>query len=274
MKNYAPTRLDRFLEASTSLLPTRLARSVRWRRFSWAKSTAEAGLDVEVIGFRWRLHPLDNLTERLLWTYRQHPEEGSLNWAVNALRGKRALIIDIGANCGSFTVPLIACAGTGSRCLAFEPNPAMESRLRTNLHLNSLTGLVEVQAVALGDKEGDAILTLSENLGEATMRADVGSRLGSIRVPLRRLYSYFTGAISYDTIFLKIDVEGYEPQVLNPFFETAERNIWPSHILIETEHSDQWSTDLISGLLERGYSTTGSAEGNTFFELPAVARQL
>jgi FkbM family methyltransferase len=267
MKNYKPTLFDKLFELLTSLLPVRLARSARWRRFTWAKRAAEAGLDVEVIGFRWRLHPLDNLTERLLWSYRKHPEEKSLSWALESLRGKKSLIIDIGANCGSFTIPLIACAGTGSHCLAFEPNPIMASRLQTNIAFNALTKLVDVHRVALGDKEGEANLTLSVNLGESTMRTGADSRLGSIRVPVRSLRDYLSGATGYDTIFLKIDVEGYEPEVLLPFFRAAEMKIWPTHILIETEHSDQWSIGLMGELSARGYSTAGAEDGNTLLKL-------
>lgn len=266
MQDFLPTPLGRLVEVATRLLPGRVARSIRWRYFRWARAAAEVGLDVEAIGFRWRLHPADNLTERLIWLNREHPEAQSLDWALAALRGKRSLIVDIGANCGAFAVPLTAAAGPGSRSLAFEPNPRMLKRLKANLHLNALTGRVEVHPVALGSATGEAVLSFSRNLGEATLRAGAAPDAQQVRVPVRPLSDYLSEAAGYEVVFLKIDVEGYEPEVLAPFFAAASPDLWPTHILIETEHSADWSSDLSALLAAQGYATVGMQDGNSFLE--------
>jgi len=247
-----------------AFLPKRLANSVRWRYFRWVRITT--GLDVETIGFRWSLYLSDNRTEQLIWLYREHPEAQSLSWALAALRGKLALIVDIGANCGVFTIPLISVAGSESYCLAFEPNPVMQERLRTNLHFNSLTARVQLCPIALGATAGEATLSFSHNMGQGTLRTGAATEAHSVRVPVRPLSDYMSDAARYEVVVLKIDVEGYEPEVLNPFFETTPSDLWPTHILIETEHSADWSSDLSATLAASGYVTVGMHDGNTFLE--------
>ena len=259
------------IDTLSSLLPARYARSVRWRIYRWAKSAAAAGFDTEAMGLRWHLHPVDNVTERLIWLHRDHPERKSLDWARGLVQGKRALILDIGANCGAFAIPLAAAAGAGSRCLAFEPNPVMIARLQTNLRLNDLSDRVEICPFALGAASGEATLSYTGNLGEASLRASSGQTGQQTRhqvtVPLRRLSDCLADVTDSGTIFLKIDVESYEPEVLLPFFATAARAIWPHYILIEIEHRSDWSSDL-GGALERlGYDTVDTCEGNSFLRL-------
>ena len=266
MKDFSPSRLGRLVEGMTSFLPERLARSVRWRYFNWAPKVAAAGLDVEVIGFRWRLHPADNLTERLIWLHRAHPEKESLRWALAVLSGKSALIVDVGANCGAFAVPLTAAASPESRTVAFEPNPIMFERLKENLHLNSLEERVAVHAVALGPESGEAILSFSSNLGEATLRSDTPTDAHQVSVPVRPLSDFLHDASSYEVVLLKIDVEGFEPEVLSPFFSTTKSEFWPTHIIIETEHSEGWSSDVSAMLTTCGYSKIGMHDGNTLLE--------
>lgn len=221
------------------------------------------------MGFRWHLHPADNVTERLIWLQRDHPERKSLNWARGLVQGKRALILDIGANCGAFTIPLAAAAGAGSRCLSFEPNPIMIARLQANLRLNGLSARVEIQPFALGATPGEATLSFAGNLGEASLRTAAGQARQHVTVPVRRLSDCLLDAADYETIFPKIDVESYEPEVLSPFFATAARAVWPHHILIETEHRSDWSSDLGSELERLGYQTVDECEGNSLLTLGA-----
>jgi FkbM family methyltransferase len=214
---------------------------------------------------------MDNLTERLIWLHRDHPERKSLDWALGLVQGKRALILDIGANCGAFTIPLVAAAGAGSRCLSFEPNPVMAARLETNLRLNNLRARVEVQPFALGATPGEATLFFAGNLlGEASLRSFADRESQHVTVPVRCLSDYLTDVEGYETIFLKIDVEGYEPEVLSPFFATAAHAIWPHYVLIETEHRLNWSSDLGSEMAQRGYVTVLEREGNSFLMLQTV----
>jgi FkbM family methyltransferase len=186
------------------------------------------------------------------------------------VRGKRGLIVDIGANCGAFTIPLSAAAGAGSKTLAFEPNPAMNDRLRVNLQLNGLDDRVTVHQVALGESSGGGTLSFSDNMGQATLHERDVPDGHTVRVSVRPLSGFMAEANLYEVVIIKIDVEGYEPEVLAPFFSATDPSRWPTHILIETEHRCTWSSDIMSILENLGYLKVGEHDGNTFLARPRV----
>ncbi len=66
-----------------------------------------------VEGYRFDLHPADNTTEFRLYMNRSLDERESLQTLVAQVSGKRALIVDIGANCGVYSIPLIDAAAAG-----------------------------------------------------------------------------------------------------------------------------------------------------------------
>ena len=135
------------------------------------------------------LHPADNYTERFMWRRGLRAEAASIGRLTLLVAGKRALVFDVGANCGAFTLPLATAAGPGSRIVAFEPNPVMAARLRTNLALNGLTESVHVVEVALGAQDGEAPLNLVErNLGRFDQR-DSRSGATACAVPAGALAS-------------------------------------------------------------------------------------
>ena len=161
-------------------------------------------------GHVFLLHPADNYTERFMWRKGMRSEASSIGRVTLLVVGKRALIFDIGANCGAFTLPLATSAAPGSRIVAFEPNPIMAERLRTNLRLNGLTEKVEVEEVALGENDGEAALRLVEsNLGQSSLRDFDSPKI--ISVSVRPLVEYMPDQSQlYDIFVIKIDVEGFE----------------------------------------------------------------
>src|SRR5205085_7273831 len=93
---------------------------------------------------------------------------------------------------------------------AFEPSPTTAARLRRNVSFNNLDLRVAVNECALGAEEGIAEFsrgtdTTNHVIGEGE------SRLHSDRVLLRRFDSFFSAT---KPGFMKIDVEGFEEQVL------------------------------------------------------------
>ena len=115
---------------------------------------------------------------------------------------------DVGANIGSYTL-LAAAAGADVR--AFEPSPATAARLQRNVELNQLRGRVEVHECALGSDERTVEFSRGADTtnhvlapGESGGEAD--------RVQMRRFDDFFRGDRPG---FVKIDVEGFEQQVLS-----------------------------------------------------------
>ena len=224
---------------------------------------------LNVGGHLFLLHPADNYTERFMWRKGMRGEAASIGRLTLLVAGKRALIFDIGANCGAFTLPLATSAASGSRIVAFEPNPVVAERLRTNLELNGLTEKVEIIEVALGESDREAALHLIEgNLGQSSLRA-VESRK-CISVAVRPLAHFLPdGSQRYEIFVIKIDVEGSEDHVLAPFLTSAPEEGIPHAILLETHNRDSWSTDLIGVLRKRGFVPFFEGEEqNTLFLRP------
>lgn len=126
--------------------------------------------------------------------------------------GKRALVLDIGANFGYFSV---FAALLGCRVIAWEPVPLFRSLIQYNLQLNNVSHLVELRGTILSDKDGetkDMQVPTSGILGTASVQGfnqNPEIKFQTIQVLSERLDT----VVSEDVLFLKLDVEGFEPFV-------------------------------------------------------------
>jgi FkbM family methyltransferase len=128
--------------------------------------------------------------------------------------------IDIGANKGLYAWLL---SRLSDRVQAFEPNPKIYALLKHAVPAN-----VETHEVALSNKNGEADLILPihrtgrySNQGATLQTRKLGpdGDFGLVKVTQKRLDDYgFT-----DVGFVKIDVEGYELEVLEGAREMLER---------------------------------------------------
>ncbi|HEX4303165.1 MAG TPA: FkbM family methyltransferase [Rhizomicrobium sp.] len=116
------------------------------------------------------------------------------------------LFLDIGANIGSFTV--LASKVCGARSVSFEPDQDTAKNLRRNIALNGIESLVTVEEAALGAEDGVA----NFSVGRDTVNHVVDDPSVPVRrVVLKRLDGV---AAARAPTLIKIDVEGYEEQVL------------------------------------------------------------
>jgi FkbM family methyltransferase len=132
------------------------------------------------------------------------------------------LVFDIGANQGRLTQVF---AEIGARVVAVEPNPALTARVRARYG----SARVTVEGAAIGDQEGTAELSLGRDSGHSTLSTDWQDAIGdaatdrwdgSVEVPVTTLDALIARHGRPD--FVKIDVEGFEPQVLSGLHEPVD----------------------------------------------------
>jgi FkbM family methyltransferase len=241
------------------------------RRFAFllrglaVKALAGKPVDVETMGARMRLYPANNVCEkRILFTpqYFDEPER-------ELLLGRLTpdfVFIDAGANVGGYALFVAAHAGPRACVLAIEPQPEIFERLIYNIRQNPFAN-VKAMDCALADEEGEITLFLpSHNRGETSMRIVSAEADGTrIRVPARTLHAVVEGE-GYEKIdALKLDVEGAEDLILEPFFRTAPERLWPQLIVMEHINA-RWTVDLPQLILDRGYREVLRTRANVAYE--------
>lgn len=138
---------------------------------------------------------------------------------------------DIGANVGSYSV---LAAATGAACVGFEPSTEASANYERNVSLNSLQDRILIHRVALGENVGELSFTSGYDTTNHVV-ADGEQAQATEVVSVRRFDEFFRpGRPS----FIKMDVEGFEAQVLAGSREALSD---PSlmGMLIEDNGSDQ-----------------------------------
>jgi FkbM family methyltransferase len=180
------------------------------------------------------------------------------------------LFVDVGANVGSYTI--LAAAGIGARVAAFEPGTEAFGWLTRNIALNRVGHLVSARRTALGRSQGKARFTASL---DTTNRID---NSGSETVAMDTFDGVFAGDCPS---LIKIDVEGYEPEVL----AGAERTL--ANPALQAVILEMNQPDCAEPLIARGFAHVsydpmtrellrGRQAGNGLFVRPreAVAAKL
>jgi len=123
---------------------------------------------------------------------------------------KDEVMLDIGANIGSYTI--LAGAVIGAKIFSFEPIPETFRCLIDNVNINGIYEKVKCYNIGLADKNG--ILKFTSNLGttnHVVFNTSSIKNIDIIDVPVRKLDTIVSGC---DPLLIKIDVEGFELQVL------------------------------------------------------------
>ncbi len=221
-------------------------------------------LDVERYGARMRLYPYNNNCEKKVLFTPQFfdPEEREL---LERHLEPGCTFLDIGANIGAYALFVAAFAGPRARILAVEPQPDVFDRLTYNIAQNPF-GTVKAVACAVADKAGELTLFVDpRNRGESSLKI-VGTNEGAqIRVPAVTLLDLAQGEGITRIDAIKLDVEGAEDLILEPFFRTAPASLHPRLLLVENG-TDQWQIDLPALLQANGYRLLARTRLNLIFE--------
>ena len=191
---------------------------------------------------------------RISWKIR--PPEREVPFAKKIMKMLGGSAIDIGANNGLYTLML---ANAANRIIAFEANPDLAGSLRSVSPAN-----VQIENCAVSDAPGSLNLKIPriagvQNTGMATVSRsntfDTQSveSIDEISVQAITLDDYVRNKKVHDVTFIKIDVEGFEKEVLDGAMLTIKTE--QPILLIETEIRHKADVaGLFKALEDIGYS--------------------
>ncbi len=177
------------------------------------------------------------------------------------------LLIDCGGNTGAVTCAVL-CRHRGLRAIAFEPNPPTFSRMQANCALNGLSDRVTLLQKAVGATTGMVALEIDPANSMAVIE---GSAMGGgagerLEMPITTVDAAVAGSQPPpQRIVMKIDVEGFEVEVLKGCTETLRRT---SHVVLEC-HSESLLAECRALLKGAGFHCESKALEKGFFGLYA-----
>jgi FkbM family methyltransferase len=266
--DFAPSGLARWVIDRTRALPEGWAGrrvALILRRLAM-KTLKGMPLDLETCGVRMRLYPYKNVCERRILFTPQYFDAEELKILTGRIK-EGFTFIDVGSNVGWYALFIAREAGVSvqTRILAVEPQPEIFDRLIYNIRQNPF-GTIKAVDCAIADKTGELTLFLDPlNRGEASLKIVNSSQTDAIRVPAVTLLDLLKreGLAQVDAI--KLDVEGAEDLVLDPFFKDAPSGLYPSLFIIANV-PDRWQTDVPKLLIGKGYRPILETKMNLVFE--------
>ena len=163
------------------------------------------------------------------------------------------IVIDAGAHIGVFSLKAAKQVGDKGKVLAFEPEPSNFRFLIRNVKANNLHNVHAFQ-VALGETKSFAPLYLAQQSWANSLCRDLlGANTPSISVPVWALDDFLKSYSISFVDFLKIDVEGYEIEVLKGVRQTLNRSA--TKIAVAAYHREKEAIEVQHYLNSLGYTT-------------------
>jgi FkbM family methyltransferase len=118
------------------------------------------------------------------------------------------LFVDVGANIGSYTI--LASGHIGCKTFAFEPIPFTYKRLLNNLYINQLQEKVNSFNQGIGSERKKVAFTIDMDTMNSVELNGINGRTMDIQIEsLNHVLKYENPSL------IKVDVEGYEMEVIN-----------------------------------------------------------
>ena len=204
-------------------------------------------VDADRFGLRWRLYRHDNVSEKRLLLRPDSFEPVEIDALLGMVK-PGFIFIDVGANCGFYSLRVAKALGGKGRVVAIEPHPVVRQRLEYNVNINSAMA-ISIHSCVIGDHNGNVKFEEGiKNLG--TNRV---SEKGAIDVEMRTLLDVVEDEHLERIDAIKVDVEGFEDRVLDPFLRDAPDALIPRMIVAEFSWNDCWMSDWLVRAATRGY---------------------
>lgn len=165
--------------------------------------------EATIVGYRLTLD-LADFIQRSIYLGTFEPIES--RW-VRAYLKPGMTVVDVGANVGYYTFLAASLVGPTGRVYAFEPSPYAFERLAEAVRLNGIPHITAIQS-GLGEVRGKVRLFLPEQAGNHTPSMLASGMGRPIDVSVQTLDEYVVNEELNGIDLLKIDVEGFEPQVI------------------------------------------------------------
>lgn len=225
-------------------------------------------VDIAVLGVNFRLYPSTNLSDkRLLCT------PGMLDGVERDFFARElpsdSWLIDIGANIGGYALQL-AGQREDLRIHCVEPDPEMASRLRSNIAFNAFESRIAVSEVAMAPESGEVTLYLdAANRGKNSLLQQSGEQGESVSVPALTLEQLLEKSGAQGDIALKMDIEGFEHDVLAVYVANVPEGRWPRWVQLEQYRKEPLNQS-VELLLAQGYQIRMRTRMNVILELEQV----
>lgn len=172
-----------------------------------------------------------------------------LDFLLDCADGDSGNMLDVGANLGAIALPF-AAARRGWRVLAIEAHGALSEVLRGNAERNGLTNVTVTRAIAGNESKiseyPEPSFRHTGNFGDIGMH--YGATAARTPAPMVRL----DDVAPLDTQVIKVDVQGFEPQVLAGATRmlTETRPLW----FIEAPEDTEVRREVVRILWDAGYA--------------------
>ena len=172
------------------------------------------------------------------------PEAGTVA-IIEQLLSVGDCFLDVGANVGIYSLLAGRKVGRSGKVVAVEPMPSTFNALRTTLAVNGMMDIVDVHECALGAHTDTLTLYSGETSGHSSLLEPTGDIKRSDVVVIKSGDDLLSGARPK---IIKIDVEGWEIEVLEGLRGTIERSdelsiileCSPSHVRRKHDSLVEW----------------------------------
>ena len=180
-----------------------------------------------------------------------------VSWVIDRVVRPGDIALDIGCNLGLVSLRLAARVGRNGLVHAFDPQPRMQEYFHRTLALNPGIPIV-LHPIGLGTETGTLRLAIPrDNAGSASLRSEAAEQPGMqlVDVPVRSLNDYADEIGLSKVDFIKMDVEGFEAQVIKGACGLLSRTR-PRVILLEENAPDSETglSPALQALLDMDYA--------------------
>lgn len=132
---------------------------------------------------------------------------------------KGSVLVDIGANIGQHSMFSASIVGNTGKIYSFEPIPYVYNQLLDSIKINRFEDIITTHNVALGkETKTETLYIETNNVGGSSIVRHHGKEAEKITIDVRR-GDDLLGKIPHINM-IKIDVEGYENEVLAGMYKT------------------------------------------------------